>query len=188
MTRGIDSTLDTQLQEDNLRPLLFIHLEVEPNKYMYYYSGAGVFEYGGNGYLGLGAFISYNPAEEVLDYSQQAFTLGLSGIPGFVGTSLLQENAKGRNVEVLLGAMNDNGVLTGAPIKLSIGKIESVVGTYDSDKADIVATCQSTFSVLFSQNVNYYSEASQTATYDADDTSMNFLALDQDKVIYWRGI
>lgn len=105
MSRDIDSTLKTAVEQDTAAPIILAKLEYDSGD-INVHSGIGSLVYNGDTYLGIGQFGSISGTAETSDGSVNFIDLRISGVESALISTQLSEYYQGRQATIRLGAFN----------------------------------------------------------------------------------
>jgi hypothetical protein len=129
--RTLDSDLKTSAESPTFNYVIFVELAF-PSGTVRVHNSVGTLEFGGNDYLGVGAFGSISPMEESIDLVDNPVTVNLSSITQEIIDAIKTDNIFGKDADIYLGALNADGELEGTPTNWISGYMEHaslLVGT-----------------------------------------------------------
>ena len=108
--RTIDSTLQTNAESAAFNYVLFVDLAF-PNGTVYAHNSVGTISFGGNDYVGVGAFGSIDIMRESVDLVDQPIRVTLSSITPELIDAIKIDDVYGRDANIYIGAMTEDNQL-----------------------------------------------------------------------------
>ncbi|HUA84941.1 MAG TPA: hypothetical protein VMB85_13855 [Bryobacteraceae bacterium] len=140
MPRITDAATLNTLTASNLQPAIFVQLTFA-NATAYIWSGSGSFTWGGNTYLGLGAFLGFADIEDGDDVNARGVEIIVSGIDATLLPDCMGEYQLGLPAAVYLGFFS-GGALVATPIAAWTGRMDQPEITIPGDSATISIRCE----------------------------------------------
>lgn len=183
-----DRTLDADLlagaTSAEFGYVVFVKLAF-PSGTVYVHNGVGTYLFGGDDYLGVGAFGSIEGVEDNLGLQSNPIDLTLSSITPEIIDAVKTDDVFGRDADVYLGAINADQQLLGTPENWFSGHMEKVdvlLGKNDGIKIRL----QSRASRLRLRNNKRYTLEDHQRDYPGDKF-FEFLSPLQDAQVVWGG-
>lgn len=182
--RNIDAALKSAAQSGEFSYVVFVALNF-PSGYVRVHNGVGTYTFGGNNYLGVGAFGSVDVIEETIALNDRPVNLTLSSITQEIIDAVRTENVFGKDADIYVGALNSDGELLADPDLWWSGRMSNVdvlVGKENGVKISL----RSRASRLKKRNNKRYTNEEQQRDH-ADDQLFEFLTALQDAKVSWGG-
>jgi hypothetical protein len=183
-----DRTLDADLLAGATSGLFHYIVLVKlafPSGTVYVHNGVGTKSFGGDDYLGVGAFGRIGVLEDTTALDSRPVTLTLSSITTEIIEAIKTDDVFGRDADVYIGAIDKDGVLLGTPDNWFSGHMETVdVIIGDSDGISI--RLQSRASRLGLRNNKRYTIEDHQADHTGD-LLLEFLSFLMDASVEWGG-
>jgi hypothetical protein len=121
--RTLDSDLKTGAESPTFNYVIFVELAF-PSGTVRVHNSVGTLEFGGNDYLGVGAFGSIEAMEESIDLVDNPVKVTLSSITQEIIDAIQTDDIYNRDADIYLGALNADGELEGTPTNWISGYME----------------------------------------------------------------
>ena len=185
MSRGLSSSLITEIESEHVRFVLFVKLEFDSGT-IYLHNGIGTLTWGSNDWLGVGDFGSIEQIEEGIELSPYSLVLLLSGLDSDLMDEAMNQDYYLRPITLYFGSLNlSTGALVADPDELWSGKMDTAEVSIGAVNG-IRMTCESDFSVFDKANNSRFSDAHQQRDYPGD---LIFQYMEQmiDTIVVWGG-
>ena len=123
MTRTITAASDTAARAEVARPVLLGKLDFASGV-VALNTGTTTISYGGDDYLGVGAFAGVDPVQEGTDVQPYGIKLTLSGVPTDLISVALGEDYQGRDVSLYLALLDSDHQPIADPVLLFLGRMD----------------------------------------------------------------
>lgn len=191
MARDLETTFETAIEGSVVKPFLMFDLDFSSPVYLW--TGYGDITYnsgsGNNTYIGAGTALNMSVLEEVQDLSAAGITLTLAGL-GTEGTELLTkaltEEYQGKDVTIILGALDDSGDIIDDPIIVYKGFMDTLSINESAETSSISLTVENKLIMLRRNNERRYTDNDQK-TYFPGDKGFEFVASIAEKDMTWGG-
>lgn len=182
MTRSLDSSLATHVEQQQTRPLVLVKAEFDSGT-LYMWSGYGDLIYDSNTYTGAGKFLGISSFKETSAVRANGTVVSLSGMPAAMISIALSEDYQERPVTIYFSALDtDHSLIT--PYEAFTGTMDVMTINDDGNTATISMNCENVMVDLErARNTNYTLEDQQREF--SSDTSLQFIPGLQDKQIIW---
>jgi len=182
--RTIDSNLKTESTSPVFNYVVFVQLAF-PSGTIYAHNGVGTITWGGNDYLGVGGFGTIGVLEESLALNSNPVEVILSSVTPEIITAIQVDDIFGRDADIFIGTMNEDGELLGTPDNWYSGHMETVALTLgESDGVKI--RIQSRASRLRLRNNKRYTIEQHQADHPGD-LFFEFLPHLMEASVTWGG-
>jgi len=121
--RTLDSDLKTSAESATFNYVVFVELAF-PSGTVRVHNSVGTISFGGNDYLGVGAFGSIEAMEESIDLVDNPVKVTLSSITQEIIDAIQTDDIYNRDADIYLGALNADGELEGTPTNWISGYME----------------------------------------------------------------
>lgn len=121
--RDLSAELESGVESPEFLFVVFVYLDF-PSGVVRAHNSVGTYHWGGEDWLGVGAFGSISPIEENTDLVDSPIKVGLSGVDDDIVDAVSTENIKGRDAKIYVGAVDHDGVLQGTPHEWLTGFME----------------------------------------------------------------
>ena len=120
--RSIDGDLQASAESPDFKYVILVDLAF-PSGNVRVHNSVGTYSFGGNDYLGVGAFGSISAMEESIALVDNPIRLGLSSITPEIIAAIQTDDVYGRDADIYLGNLVDNQ-LQGTPTNWISGYME----------------------------------------------------------------
>lgn len=180
MTRGLSSAITTELQNQNIKPIILLEiLFPTPQRITNHYKDI---THNSNTYTSSGHLLSIGAKGEKADLDVGNFQVELSAVDSAFVSIVLNNNVSNDEVTIDIGFLNSSDALIGT-FNYDIGFIESF--SIDTDKARLTLSCTSHFSDFSRISGRKTNEGSQQ-NFFSTDKGMEFSALTVQDLIWGR--
>ena len=180
MTRGLSSAITTELQNQNIKPIILLEiLFPTPQRITNHYKDI---THNSNTYTSSGHLLSIGAKGEKADLDVGSFQVELSAVDSAFVSIVLNNNVSNDEVTIDIGFLNSSDALIGT-FNYDIGFIESF--SIDTDKARLTLSCTSHFSDFSRISGRKTNEGSQQ-NFFSTDKGMEFSALTVQDLIWGR--
>ncbi len=183
-----DRTLDADLLAGATGPEFFYIVLAKlafPSGTVYVHNGVGTKSFGGDDYLGVGAFGSISVLEDTTALDSKPVTLTLSSIVPEIIDAVKTDDVFGRDADIYIGATDENQDLLGTPDNWFSGHMETVEVLIGKDDA-IAIRLQSRASRLNLRNNKRYTIEDHQIDHSGD-LFFEFLSFLMDAEVLWGG-
>ena len=180
MTRGLSSAITTELQNQNIKPIILLEiLFPTPQRITNHYKDI---THNSNTYTSSGHLLSIGAKGEKAELDVGNFQIELSAVDSSFVAIVLNNNVSNDEVTIDIGLLNSSDALIGT-FNYDIGFIESF--SIDTDKAKLTLSCTSHFSDFSRISGRKTNEGSQQ-NFFSTDKGMEFSALTVQDLIWGR--
>lgn len=182
--RSLGALLQAGAQSSEFNYIVFVALGF-PSGTVYAHNGVGTYSFGGNDYIGVGAFGKIDVMEETLDLASKPVRLSLSSVNSSIIDAIKTDDVFGRTANVYLGSISRDGRLQGTPDNWFSGHMETVEINLGQEDG-ITIQLQSRASRLRLRNNKRYTIEDHQNDY-ATDLGLEFLPYLIDAQVTWAG-
>jgi hypothetical protein len=176
MSRTVPAAILTALAQPEVQPFYAIEFNFDTAP-VYFWTGYGNREIGGNTYLGTGNLLNIGGLEEAADLSAKSVTITLSGVPSDIVSLALSEPYQRRTCRILFGVQNVNAI-----VEVFSGVMNTM--TIQDGTSTIELLVESKLVELERAKIRRYTHESQQARYP-NDTFFSYVTALQDKDVIW---
>jgi hypothetical protein len=130
------------------------------------HDGAGTLSFGGNDYLGIGTYGSFDIVDENIDNVARGIRLTLSGVDSSFISTMMTETYQGRTVTLYLGLIAEDMTFVDDPEELWSGRVDTMKISMDSNSAVISVSCE--YRLRKEPVIARYTDTDQRLAYSGD--------------------
>jgi hypothetical protein len=175
--------MQAELQKTRLSPILLFKGEFATGN-VYLWSGVGNLVYGGQTYLGTGAFGTISTLKETSDLVAQGATLTLSGIPSDLLALALDEARLGKRCWIYLGAIDGSGNVINAVYAAFAGRMDVPIISDGDTTCTIQISVESVLVDMKRSRERRYTPEDQAIEHPGDNC-FQFMAALQNTSLIW---
>lgn len=181
MTRSIDPTLITALQQPSVSLFYAVELNFDSGTHRYW-TGVGDKVLGGQTYTGAGTLLGVEGLDESGDLSSKGAKITVAGIDSTIVAIALAEPYQGRQCSIYLGVDGNSNLATVFKGTMDVMSIED-----SGETSTIVIGVESRTALLQRTSTFRYTSASQKDRYEGDKF-FDWVARLADKNVYWGAV
>ena len=183
MSRSLTSGMQTAVTADLVRPIVLVQCAFDSGN-LNLWNGIGTLTVSSVDYVGAGTLLSIGEIAESSELQANGLTVTLSGITDPLLAKARDEDYQGRELKVLLGAMDaSNGVIT-SPVVIFSGFMDTMVINDSSETATIQVAVENRLIEFERTRVRRYTAEDQKIDYP-NDKGLEFVAEMAEKEIVW---
>ena len=183
MSRTITSAMETAVTADLVRPIVLVQCAFDSGN-LNLWSGIGDLTVDSVDYVGAGTLLQIGDVTETTDLSANGLQVTLSGITSPLIEKARDEDYQGRELKVLLGAMDaSNGVISD-PLVVFSGFMDTMTINDGGETATITVTVENRLIEFEKSRVRRYTAEDQKIDYP-NDKGLQFVADMQEVEIVW---
>lgn len=183
MSRSLTSGMQTAVTADLVRPITLVQCAFDSGN-LNLWSGIGDLTVDSVDYVGAGSLLSIGEITESSELSANGITVTLSGVTSPLITKARDEDYQGRELKVLLGAMDaSNGVISD-PVVIFSGFMDVMVINESGETATIQVTVENRLIEFEKTRIRRYTAEDQKIEYP-NDKGLEFVAEMAEKEIVW---
>lgn len=183
MSRSLTSTMQSAVTADLVRPITLVQCAFDSGD-LNLWSGIGNLTVDSVDYVGAGTLLQISEIAESAELSANGITVALSGITEPLLSKARDEDYQGRELKVLLGAMDaENGVIAD-PVIVFSGFMDTMVINDGAETATIQITVENRLIEFERTRVRRYTAEDQKIDYPTDK-GLEFVAEMAEKEIVW---
>ena len=183
MSRSLTSGMQTAVTADLVRPITLVQCAFDSGN-LNLWSGIGDLTVDSVDYVGAGSLLSIGEITESSELSANGITVTLSGVTSPLITKARDEDYQGRELKVLLGAMDaSNGVISD-PVVIFSGFMDVMTINESGETATIQVTVENRLIEFEKTRIRRYTAEDQKIEYP-NDKGLEFVAEMAEKEIVW---
>lgn len=183
MSRSLTSAMESAVIADLVRPITLVQCAFDTGN-LNLWSGIGDLTVSGVDYVGAGTLLSIGEIAETSELSANGITVTLSGVSEPLISKARDEDYQGRELKVLLGAMDAaNGVISD-PIVVFSGFMDTMIIQDGESTATIQVTVENRLIEFERTRVRRYTAEDQKIDFPTDK-GLEFVAEMEEKEIVW---
>ena len=183
MTRDLTSGMQTAVTADLVRPITLVQCAFDSGN-LNLWSGIGDLTVDSIDYVGAGSLLSIGEISETSELSANGLTVTLSGVTSPLITKARDEDYQGRELKVLLGAMDASNGVIDDPIVVFSGFMDTMTINEGGETATIIVTVENRLIEFEKTRVRRYTAEDQKIDYP-NDKGLEFVAEMAEKEIIW---
>ena len=168
---------------DLVRPITLVQCAFDSGD-LNLWSGIGNLTVDSVEYVGAGTLLQIGEIAESAELQANGLTVALSGITEPLISKARDEDYQGRELKVLLGAIDSEGDVTANPVILFSGFMDTMVINDGAETATIQITVEKRLIEFKGTRGRHYTGEDQKIEYP-DDKGLEFVAEMQEKEIIW---
>ena len=189
--RDLTAAVQAAIQAGTIRPAIFFEGEFvtagspsEEPAFLRMWTGVGTIAWNGYDWTGGGNLVSISPIDETRELQARGFSVGLSGMPSALISTMLSAVRQGRPGTLWLAFFNADGSMIADPDQLARGLFDVSVVEDNGETCSISVQYESRLINLERPRLRFYTTEDQRIDYP-DDLGFAFVPLLQDKTILW---
>ena len=183
MSRSLTSAMESAVTADLVRPITLVQCAFDSGN-LNLWSGIGDLTVSGVDYVGAGTLLSIGEIAETSELSANGITVTLAGGSEPLISKARDEDYQGRELKVLLGAMDAaNGVISN-PIVVFSGFMDTMIIQDGESTATIQGTVENRLIEFERSRVRRYTAEDQKIDFPTDK-GLEFVAEMEEKEIVW---
>ena len=183
MSRSLTPTMETATEADLVRPILLCQLAFDSGN-LNLWNGIGNLTVDSVDYVGAGTLLGVGAVEESSELQANGITLTLSGVTSPLISKARDEDYQGRELKVLLGALNSTNGVIGDPVVIFSGFMDTMTIKDGGEFATIAVTAENRLIEFERSRARRYTAEDQKIDYP-NDKGLEFVAELSEKEIVW---
>lgn len=183
MSRELTTAMKSAVTADLVRPITLVQCAFDSGD-LNLWSGIGNLTVDSVEYVGAGTLLQIGEIAESAELQANGLTVALSGITEPLISKARDEDYQGRELKVLLGAIDSEGDVTANPVILFSGFMDTMVINDGAETATIQITVENRLIEFERTRGRRYTAEDQKIDYP-DDKGLEFVAEMQEKEIIW---
>ena len=183
MSRSLTSAMQSAVTADLVRPIILVQCAFDSGN-LNLWNGVGNLTVSSVDYVGAGTLLAIGEIAETSELQANGITVTLSGITDPLLAKARDEDYQGRELKVLLGAMDaSNGVIS-TPVNVFSGFMDTMVINDSSETATIQIAVENRLIGFERTRVRRYTAEDQLIDFP-NDKGLEFVAEMAEKEIVW---
>ena len=183
MSRSLTSAMQSAVTADLVRPIILVQCAFDSGN-LNLWNGVGNLTVSSVDYVGAGTLLNIGQIAETSELQANGITVTLSGITDPLLAKARDEDYQGRELKVLLGAMDaSNGVIS-TPVNVFSGFMDTMVINDSSETATIQIAVENRLIGFERTRVRRYTAEDQLIDFP-NDKGLEFVADMAEKEIVW---
>ena len=141
MTRWVSNTNSTEAAKASVYIITMAKLEFGSGT-VYVHDGVGSVTFGGNTYLGVGKYGSFDIIDENVDTVARGIKVTLSGVDATLVPIVMDEVYQGKPATFYVGFLNSDMMFVADPEEIWSGRMDTMSITMDQNSAVISLSCE----------------------------------------------
>jgi len=183
MSRSLTSGMVSAVTADLVRPILLVQCAFDSGN-LNLWNGIGDLTVDSVDYVGAGTLLSVGEISETSELAANGMNLALSGVTEPLISKARDEDYQGRELKVLMGAMDDSNSVIADPVVIFSGFMDTMVINDGAETATIQVTVENRLIEFERNRVRRYTSEDQKIDYP-NDKGLEFVAEIAEKEITW---
>lgn len=183
MSRSLTTAMKSAVTADLVRPITLMQCAFDSGN-LNLWSGIGNLTVDSVDYVGAGTLLQVSEISESAELQANGLNVTLSGVTDPLISKARDEDYQGRELKVLLGAIDANGNVTADPVTVFSGFMDTMVINDGSESATIQVTVENRLIEFERTRGRRYTAEDQKIDYP-NDKGLEFVAEMQEKEIIW---
>lgn len=183
MTRTLTSGMQTVATADVVRPIYLVQCAFTSGN-LNLWNGMGSLTVNSVTYVGAGTLLNLSAMKETADLTANGMTVTLSGITEPLISKARDEDYQGRELKVLLGAMDSSNAVIADPVLIFSGFMDTMRISDGAETATISVSVENRLIEFQRNRVRRYTAEDQKIDYPSDK-GLEFVAEISEKEIVW---
>ena len=183
MSRSLTSSMDSAVTADLVRPILLAQCAFDSGN-LNLWNGIGSLTVDSVTYVGAGALLKIGEIQETTQLSANGITVTLAGILPSLVSKARDEDYQGRELKLLLGAMDATNNVISDPVVIFSGFMDTMTINEGGETATITVTVENRLIEFERSRSRRYTSEDQKIDYP-DDKGLEFVAEMAEKEIVW---
>ena len=183
MSRSLTSGMVSAVTADLVRPILLVQCAFDSGN-LNLWNGIGDLTVDSVDYVGAGTLLSVGEISETSELAANGMNLALSGVTEPLISKARDEDYQGRELKVLMGAMDDSNSVIADPVIIFSGFMDTMVINDGAETATIQVSVENRLIEFERNRVRRYTSEDQKIDYP-NDKGLEFVAEIAEKEITW---
>lgn len=183
MSRTLSAAMEAVATSEVVRPILLVQCAFDSGA-LNLWSGIGDLTVDSVNYVGAGTLLSVGSVKESSDLAANGMIVNLSGVTDPLITKARDEEYQGRELKILLGAMDASNSVIADPVIIFSGFMDTMTITDAGDSATINVSVENRLIEFQRNRVRRYTAEDQKIDYPTDK-GLEFVAEISEKEIVW---
>lgn len=183
MSRTLTSAMQAVATAEVVRPIVLVQCDFDSGA-LNLWNGIGNLTVGSTAYVGAGTLLEIGKVSESADLSANGMNVKLSGVTEPLVSKARDEKYQGRELKVLLGAMDSTNSVISNPVIIFSGFMDTMTIQDTADTATITVTVENRLIEFQRNRIRRYTAEDQKIDYPTDK-GLEFVAEIAEKEIVW---
>jgi len=183
MSRSLTSAMQSAVTADLVRPIILVQCAFDSGN-LNLWNGVGNLTVSSVDYVGAGTLLAIGEISETSELQANGITVTLSGITDPLLAKARDEDYQGRELKVLLGAMDSSNGVISTPVNVFSGFMDTMVINDSSETATIQIAVENRLIGFERTRVRRYTAEDQLIDFP-NDKGLEFVADMAEKEIVW---
>ena len=183
MSRTLTSAMQAVATSEVVRPIVLVQCDFDSGA-LNLWNGIGNLTVSSVDYVGAGTLLSISTMKESADLAANGMTVTLSGITEPLISKARDEDYQGRELKVLLGAMDSTNSIIASPVILFSGFMDTMTIQDSAETATISVSVENRLIEFQRNRIRRYTSEDQKIDYPTDK-GLEFVAEISEKEIVW---
>ena len=183
MSRSLTSAMQSAVTADLVRPIILVQCAFDSGN-LNLWNGVGNLTVSSVDYVGAGTLLNIGQIAETSELQANGITVTLSGITDPLLAKARDEDYQGRELTVLLGAMDSSNGVISTPVNVFSGFMDTMVINDSSETATIQIAVENRLIEFERTRVRRYTAEDQLIDFPSDK-GLEFVADMAEKEIVW---
>jgi len=183
MSRTLTSAMQAVATAEVVRPIVLVQCDFDSGA-LNLWNGIGNLTVSSVDYVGAGTLLEIGKVSESADLSADGMSLKLSGVTDPLVSKARDEEYQGRELKVLLGAMDSTNSVISSPVIIFSGFMDTMTIQDTADTATITVTVENRLIEFQRNRIRRYTAEDQKIDYPTDK-GLEFVAEIAEKEIVW---
>jgi len=183
MSRSLTSEMQSAVTADLVRPITLVQCAFDSGN-LNLWNGIGDLTVDSVDYVGAGTLLNISAITESSELTANGVSVGLSGVTEPLISKARDEDYQGRELKILLGAMDASNGVVSDPIIVFSGFMDTMILNDGGETATIQVTVENRLIEFERTRVRRYTAEDQKIDYP-NDKGLEFVAEMAEKEIVW---
>lgn len=183
MSRSLTSAMQSAVTADLVRPITLVQCAFDSGN-LNLWNGIGDLTVDSVDYVGAGTLLNISAITESSELTANGVSVGLSGVTEPLISKARDEDYQGRELKILLGAMDASNGVVSDPVIVFSGFMDTMVLNDGGETATIQVTVENRLIEFERTRVRRYTAEDQKIDYP-NDKGLEFVAELAEKEIVW---
>lgn len=183
MSRTLSSAMQTVATSEVVRPIVLVQCDFDSGA-LNLWNGIGNLTVSSVDYVGAGTLLNISTMKESADLAANGMNVTLSGITSPLITKARDEDYQGRELKILLGAMDSSNSVISSPVIIFSGFMDTMTIQDAAETATISVTVENRLIEFQRSRIRRYTAEDQKIDYPTDK-GLEFVAEIAEKEIVW---
>ncbi len=183
MSRTLSSAMQTVATSEVVRPIVLVQCDFDSGA-LNLWNGIGNLTVSSVDYVGAGTLLNISIMKESADLAANGMSVTLSGVTEPLISKARDEDYQGRELKILLGAMDSSNSVISSPVIIFSGFMDTMTIQDAAETATISVTVENRLIEFQRSRIRRYTAEDQKIDYPTDK-GLEFVAEIAEKEIVW---